>query len=162
MKSTTPSHHLGTNIQNVFSLLKQHHPKLCGKFNSSCKSSDSNATNSSSRASNQKHECRRTRCSAPLDNHLVDESKIKRSKSTPLSTVASNLEKSVELNSLNEKKKKVKNVNNKRVQPVRDVDSTREPPKLNASMSSEDNLMSNVDWNELLRILQEEYTKLVL
>jgi protein-tyrosine phosphatase len=29
LKSVGVSHHLGSNIQNVFSLLKQHHPKLC-------------------------------------------------------------------------------------------------------------------------------------
>jgi hypothetical protein len=28
-KSTSQSHHLGTNVQNVISLLKLHHPKLC-------------------------------------------------------------------------------------------------------------------------------------
>lgn len=28
-KSTTQSHHLGSNVQNVISLLKLHHPKLC-------------------------------------------------------------------------------------------------------------------------------------
>ncbi len=28
-QATTPSHSLASNIQHVFSLLKQHHPKLC-------------------------------------------------------------------------------------------------------------------------------------
>jgi len=30
--ATTPSHHLGSNIQNVMALLKVHHPKLCHSF----------------------------------------------------------------------------------------------------------------------------------
>jgi len=153
-KSTTPSHHLGTNIQNVFSLLKQHHPKLCCKFNSTCNSAKSNSINQISKSVSTNGNSyissnRRSRCSAGLDNHIEDlvlkqQQTPKRSKSTPL----------VNNNEINEK-------------AIKTTSKISKESKMNSKEtipndSNSNDLMSNVDWNELLRILQEEYTKLVL
>ena len=52
-----------------------------------------------------KQQCRRSRCSVAIDNQIDDQTKLKRSKSTPLASIVNGLEKSVELKYFNEKKK---------------------------------------------------------
>lgn len=121
----------------MFSLLKQHHPKLCCKFNSTCNSAKSiNKTSGS----------RRSRCSG-LDNHI--EEQLKRSKSTPLvnnnPTIESLMKTTTTTTTSN------KNSNNNFKESI-----------VESNNNKNDDFIYNVDWNELLRVLQEEYTKLVL
>lgn len=158
-KSTTPSHHLGTNIQNVFSLLKQHHPRLCGKFNSSCNSAHSNTSSTNRTTANK---CRRSRCSVNMDQ-AAEETKPKRSKSTPMSSLVASHEKSSEQHQQQQNissqvaiEKKTSKKELKSMSPVK-MDSS-----ISLDKDKEENLLHTVDWNELLRILQEEYTRLVL
>ena len=144
-KSITPSHNLASNIQNVISLLKQHHPRLCNE--------------------RQQHQCR---AASPINtkttprkslrySDLYEENELntRRSKSSPPVNI-NNKTSNISLAKFENEKKSIQNrMANKSKQAINDE---------GFSSNEEDEILAseNIDWNELLRILQEEYTKLVL
>jgi hypothetical protein len=90
---------------------------------------------------------------------VAEETKPKRSKSTPMSSLVASLEKSSDHQLISSHTATEKKTNKRELKNI-------SPVKLDSSASldkdKEETLMHNVDWNELLRILQEEYTRLVL
>ena len=142
-QSTTPSHNLASNIQNVISLLKQHHPKLCGSLNDK----QPNLSTSSNNLNNGQW----SKNSTPRRSVLVcNEQRPARSTSTPNSKLKYKQPQA-------KAKKPVRRTSRQNLSMVAHQDS------LSSDEDNEDFLKKeNIDWNELLRVLQEEYTKLVL
>lgn len=141
-KSTAPSHHLGSNIQNVISLLKMHHPKICnGHANKT--QIDQQQTNS------------RNHRNAPC----IDRVNIKTTKySIETPVVGSNHLK-------NKKASRTRTmINASRSASHPDLNRLSEPTTTtNTNSSNYDSTSSGeFDLNELLRTLQEDYTRLVL
>ena len=163
-KSTTPSHHLGSNIQNVISLLKMHHPKICGNIHGGANRSPScNDTNTI------RHHATRRTPSTPnttrkrdynINNHdsnhkTQNQFRIVRSRSVPYcpNRVGSKA-------ALSRRNQCQYNMN-KQVHQEFNRQSCQKTNR-NEIESNFTNSIDNLEWNELLRILQAEYTKLVL
>ena len=96
-------------------------------------------------------------------DQAAEETKPKRSKSTPMSSLVASHEKSSEQHQQQQNissqvaiEKKTSKKELKSMSPVK-MDSS-----ISLDKDKEENLLHTVDWNELLRILQEEYTRLVL
>ena len=172
-KSTTPSHHLGSNIQNVISLLKMHHPKICGQIHSSYGSYALPAsTNNSLRKNLPKRTPSMPSTNRKRDYNLNNQNlqqqqqkpfRISRSKSVPY--WPNNL-----IKPLTHAKKTIDHQNQRQQQQLYSINqqSQQNVSKQQAHQHNNDieskltNSIDNLEWNELLRLLQEEYTKLVL
>ena len=189
-QSTTPSHHLGSNIQNVISLLKQHHPKLCNSSShgSGCTGHPHHhhhqsvvavtAVRSGGQPKNAKRNVKLSPRNVQVDcpthrNRRSEEErqdKLKRSVSVP------HLNDHVRAIPKTSAKRRVNEVVlEPKTKPTKPVLKRSASKKLNkvketsvnfyseySSSSDHKSEPNGFDLNELLKILQEEYTKLVL
>lgn len=160
-QSTTPSHNLASSIQNVMSLLKQHHPKLC---NSTCASSlDFQASVQYPNGQQQSSE-------KPLQSHTRTTNSMKRSSSNPSSRlkrqafVLKGPSATVAADKKTKGSSKRHSSRSERLDSTEDTASDNEnglvPNLRNNHDGDEED--SNLDWSDCLRVLQEEYTRLVL
>lgn len=146
------------------SLLKQHHPKLCGSVQQlgHCSSNNCSCNKSNTNTPNRRD---RSKSSHLTINGTLNTTSSKRSTSTPNSKVKSRSfivkpdhvtpEKNLVCSSKNLSNGNWSKANSHQTSSsIRSLLNTDED---DTSFASE-----NFDWNELLRILQEEYTKLVL
>lgn len=141
-KSTTPSHHLGSNIQNVISLLKMHHPKICsGHANKSqIEQHQSNYRNHRNYPCIDKVNIKTTKYS--IETPVVGSNHLKNKKASRTRTM----------------------INASRSASHPDLNRSNEKATITTTNSSNYDSTSSgeFDLNELLRTLQEDYTRLVL
>lgn len=161
-QSTTPSHNLASNIQNVMSLLKQHHPKLC---NSTCASSlDFQATQPLALA--QQPSEQQQSLERPVQSHT--RTPIKRSTSNPNSRLKRQAFVLKSPSSTVAADKRARGSSKRPSSRSERLDSTEDSTSDNGNdlvlnvRNKDDEEDSNLDWSDCLRVLQEEYTRLVL
>lgn len=135
----------------MISLLKQHHPKLCGSLNDKQNNSLTNSINTNMVQCSRNSTPRRSGLASSNDQTP----RVSRSTSTPNSKLRSKQPKV-------EQAKKKQSSFRKAAQRQTSL-TLAQQSSLSSDKDSEDLFeKEDVDWNELLRNLQEEYTKFVL
>jgi hypothetical protein len=160
-KSTAPSHRVGSNVQNVISMLKMHHPNLCGSMNhknprsSLLPPNNSSINNSSCLSNNNNKTCSKIlKRNYSLKNASTNTAPSLDSNNFRIKTKTNQDENKVLRNSYSI------NLNRSNSQTKSQTPLVSCCSAFNNNDQQNNNNVAEV--NDLLRLLQEEYTSLVL
>jgi hypothetical protein len=185
LKSTSQSHRVGTNIQNVISMLKMHHPKLCGSVSGPAVATAASPLKSSPSKNTHASSCQQY-ASRSLINNSTTNMSLKRvnplrssvgpqvsslnrkinnnnvlTNSTNLIRSNPNLESLKNISTQTNAAQMANNNNYENIQLNMNTETSCNSSKLNKSVNQSVTL-NEAEFNELLRSMQEEYTNLVL